>query len=36
MVLLLPGMKKLHQVALSFAGGFSSAERLKDIVLYIP
>ena len=36
MVLLLPRMKGLHQVVLPFVGGFSSAERLTDIVLYIP
>ena len=35
-VLLLPGVKMLHQIVLPFVGGFSSAERLKDIVVYIP
>ena len=32
MVLLLPRMKKLHQVVLPFVGAFSSAEGLKDIL----
>ena len=34
-VLLLPERKMLHQGVLPFVGGLSSAERLKDIVMYI-
>ena len=34
-VLLLPGMKMLHQVVLPFVGGFGSAERLKALVLCV-
>ena len=26
----------LHQIVLPFVGGFSTRERLKDIVMYIP
>ena len=36
MVLLLPRMKNVSSSILPFDGGFSSAERLKNIVLYIP
>ena len=35
-VLLLLERKMLHQGVLPFVGGLSSAERLKDIVMYIP
>ena len=31
-----PEKRMLHQVVVSFVGGFGSAERLNDIVIYIP